>query len=93
MVSKNQTYELESLLFDVSEKGFIHINKYKLWRLLGKGSNAAGTWKSLLDAWEELGDGFKRVDLLILELPSGDFIITKSKTYQVTEWADETGSN
>ena len=89
MVSKNQEYELESLLFDVKEKGYCHIGKYKIWRLLGKGSGAAGTWKALLDAWEELGDSFKRTDLRAIELASGDFILTATQTDRVVKWAGE----
>ncbi len=89
MVSKNQSYELESLLFDVKEKGYSHIGKYKLWRLLGKGSNAAGTWKALLDSWVELGDSFKRSELRAVELPSGDFIFTTVGADQVIKWAGE----
>jgi hypothetical protein len=89
MVSRNQAYELESLLLDIQEEGYIRVNKYKLWRLLGKGSNAAGTWKALLDAWEELGENFRRSELRILELPSENFLITKTAIDRVTTWAGE----
>lgn len=89
MVSKSQEYELESILYDVKEKGYSYVGKYKVWRLLGKGSNAAGTWKALLDSWVELGDSFKRTELRGVELPSGDFIFTSVKADQIVKWAGE----
>jgi hypothetical protein len=73
-MSKYSDYELSELLNDVHDKGYLVIYISKLWRLLGKGNRAAGTWKALLDAWEESRDGNERESLHIAELP-GEYIL------------------
>jgi hypothetical protein len=88
MVTKYDEYELDSILHEVKEIGYAFINKYKLWRLLGKGSGAAGTWKALLDAWVELNAINRRNELQGFEL--GDiYFISTVKTTSLENWAGE----
>ena len=89
MVTKYDEYELDSLMYDIRENGYITINRYKIWRLLGKGSGAAGTWKAFLDAWVELDSSHKRSDLHIYEY-DGKYHIGYPKTERMTKWAGET---
>ena len=89
MVSKYDDYALESLLYDIMESEYIIISKYKVWRLLGKGSGAAGTFKAFLDAWEELYDQNKRADLHGFEYNDKYFFSNKVKTTNLLDWAGE----
>jgi hypothetical protein len=87
--NRSRTYELESLLFEIDDKGYVIIHISKLWRLLEKGSRAAGTWKELLDAWEEHGGGRKRSDLHMFESNHEYLVISKVKTNSVMKLAGE----
>ena len=89
MASKYDAYELSSLLNDVTDKGFLVIHLAKLWRLLGKGSRAAGTWRALLDGWEEARDGNERVGLHVCELPGEYILLTIKPTEPARIWAAE----
>jgi hypothetical protein len=87
--SKYAEYELYEILNDVFDKGYAVVYISKLWRLLGKGSRAAGTWRALLDAWEESREGNQRSSLHICELPGEYILITKGSTERATAWAGE----
>ncbi len=89
MASKQAEYELSELLNDVSDKGFVVLYISKLWRLLGKGNRAAGTWKALLDAWEESREGNKRNGLYICQMQGDYMLISKVATERVEVWAGE----
>jgi hypothetical protein len=88
-MSKYSDYELSELLNDVYDKGYLVIYISKLWRLLGKGNRAAGTWKALLDAWEESRDGNKREALHIAELPGEYILLSRLATEPAIVWAGE----
>jgi hypothetical protein len=88
MTSKYDDYELESLLNDVREQGYIFVNKYKLWRLLGKGSGAAGTWKAVLDTWVESNTANQRSALKGFELRD-EYFLTIMDTTPLEIWAGE----
>ena len=88
MPSKYDDYELDSRLNDLREQGYIFINKYKLWRLLGKGSGAAGTWKALLDAWVESNSANTRSALHGFELRD-QYFLTIVETTPLENWAGE----
>ncbi len=89
MVTKYEEHELESLLFDVVDQGYVIMHISKLWRLLGKGSRAAGTWVALLDAWQEIRETNKRSDLRICELPGEYIFLSRIGTDSVRNWAGE----
>lgn len=91
MPTKAQTYELESLLWDVVDKGFVIIHISKLWRLLDKGSRAAGTWKALLDAWDEIDHGKERSDLHIFEAKHEYLVISATPSELIVTKAGERG--
>jgi hypothetical protein len=88
--SKYAEYELHELLNEVCDKGYAVIYISKLWRLLGKGNRAVGTWRSLLDEWTDAREGNKRKGLHISELPGEYILLTKEKTEPVYSWAQET---
>jgi hypothetical protein len=87
IMNKNEQYEIESILFDIYYHGYITIKLEKLYRILGKGNRAAGTWKALLDVWEGI-DG-DRTDLYATELIDGMLILTNKPVDQLTTWAGE----
>ena len=89
MPSKQAEYELSELLNEVFDRGFVVIYISKLWRLLGKGNRAAGTWRALLDAWEEAREDNEREDLHICELPGEYILLSKSATEKAVRWAGE----
>ena len=89
MDNRSRTYELESLLFEIDDKGYVVIYIAQFWRLLDKASRAAGTWKELLEAWEEHGGGRKRSDLHIFEANCQYLVISKVKNESVMRWAGE----
>lgn len=89
MVGKQAEYELSELLNDVFDKGYVVLHIAKLWRLLGKGSRAAGTWKALLDAWEESREGNKRNGLYLCEIPGEYILLSKVTTDKAIIWAGE----
>ncbi|MCL6286187.1 hypothetical protein M3P21_22090 [Ruegeria sp. 2012CJ41-6] len=81
-------YELESLLYEIDDKGYVVVALERLYRLLGKGNRAAGTWRALLDAWEEI-DG-EREDLYMLEMEgTGNVLLTSEATSPVARSAGE----
>jgi hypothetical protein len=84
---RNESYEMESLLYDVAYEGYSVLPLPKLYRLLAKGNRAAGTWKALLDIWEEIGQ--ERWNLHIAELPGERLLLSKIKTERVGRWAGE----
>jgi hypothetical protein len=86
-MAKNEVYEMESLLYEVEYHGYVIIPLGKIYRLLDKGSRAAGTWKALLDVWEEIGHD--RHDLHIAELPGENIFLSKVGTEPVRRWAGE----
>ena len=88
MSSKYDDYELESLLYEVKEIGFVFVNKYKLWRILGKGSGAAGTWKLVLDTWQEI-DGKNARDALHGFEIGTNYLISMIATTPLEGWAGE----
>jgi len=87
--TKYEEAELYSLLNDVYDRGYVVIYISKLWRFLGKGSRAAGTWKALLDCWVDSRDGNKRSDLNICEMPGEYILLTTASTESVKVWAGE----
>lgn len=86
-MGKSEAYELEGVLREVADKGSLTIALKKLLRLLEKGNRAAGTWKSLLDAWEEIGEG--RSHLYITELPWEVILLSRTFLVPVKNWANE----
>ncbi len=78
-------HELESLLHEIDYEGFLILPLEKLYRLLGKGNRAAGTWQALLDAWEGIDGDINQ--LRIAELINERLLITIEKTEKVTKWA------
>ena len=87
-MGKNEQYELETILYEIDYHGFITIKIDKLYRILGKGNRAAGTWKALLDTWEGI-DG-NRDDLNIVEFEhEGLLLITNKPLVPLTSWAGE----
>jgi hypothetical protein len=86
-LGKSEQYELESILSDLQYAGIATISLRKLFRLLGKGNRAAGTWKSLLDAWEEAGGD--RSSLHICQIPHEMILLSTVPTKAVTDWAGE----
>lgn len=89
VASKYADYELSELLNEVRDKGYLVIYIGKLWRLLDKGSRAAGTWKALLDSWEEARENNQRKDLHIRELPGENILLSTEATEPVVVWAGE----
>ena len=89
MASKQQAYELESFLQDIADRGYGIIYISKLWRLLEKGSRAPGTWKALLDVWEEVQNKYNRSELHMCEVRDEYLIITTSPTKSMQKWAQE----
>jgi hypothetical protein len=89
MASRHAEYELSELLNEVFDRGYGVFYISKLWRLLGKGSRAAGTWKALLDAWEESREGNKRNGLYICEMPGEYILLSKVATDKAVVWAGE----
>ena len=87
--NRQKDYELESLLREVDDHGFVVIYITKIWRLLDKWSRAAGTWKALLDAWEEMDSKHKRADLHILEVSHEFIVITRTASAPMIQWAGE----
>ncbi|RWP36290.1 hypothetical protein [Mesorhizobium sp.] len=86
-MGKNEAYELEVFLRDIETAGFGSIHLKKLLRILEKGNRAAGTWKSLLDAWEEIGQ--TRSNLFIAELPGETILVTSIRPDSAKLWANE----
>ena len=86
-MGKSEAYELEGILHDVADRGFAAVPLRKLLRLLEKGNRAAGTWRALLDAWEEIGQ--ERNSLNIAELPAQVILLTTNATQTARSWADE----
>jgi len=78
---------IESALKDVEVEGYAVLNVRKIFYGLGKGNKAAGTWWSLLDVWEELGN--VRTSLQMAELPYERILLTTVKPFEVTEWSGE----
>ena len=86
-MAKNEIYELESLLYEIDYHGYVTLKLDKLYRLLGRGNRAAGTWKALLDVWEGI-DG-DRNELHVAELMDGVLLITNKPLDRLTTWANE----
>lgn len=86
-MGRNEQYELESILLDVMYHGHASLPLRKLYRLLGKGNRAAGTWKALLDAWEAVNGS--RSDLHIFETDKEIIHLCNYKSYPVKSWASE----
>lgn len=87
-MGKSEQYELESVLYEIDYHGFITIKRDRLYRLLGKGNRAAGTWKALLDVWEGI-DG-DRGELHAVEFEQeGLLLITNKPLVPLTSWAGE----
>jgi hypothetical protein len=84
---RSAAYEIESLLYEVDYCGYVVIPLRKLYRLLNKGNKAAGTWRALLDVWEETGH--ERADLNIADLPGDRLLLTNVTLDSVTRWAGE----
>ena len=80
-------HELESLLYEVEYQGFLVLPLRKLYRLLGRGNRAAGTWSALLDAWEGLGRN--RQDLHIAEIAEEIILLTTRATEPAIKWSGE----
>jgi hypothetical protein len=83
-----RVHDLDALLCEIDDHGFVVLTTGKLLRLLNKGNRAAGTWRALLDAWEALeGD---RNELHVFETPwQGNIVITKVPTKPVAAMAGE----
>jgi hypothetical protein len=81
---KPETYELESLLYDIDHEGFVVIHRDKLLRLLGKGNESAGTWIALQEAWEGI-DGASN-ELRLARIPGNKFILMKQVLIKVQDW-------
>ena len=87
-IADQMTYqELEALLYEINYHGYVVVPLRKLYRLLGKGNRAAGTWRALLDAWEGIGN--EREELFIAELPNEMLLISNTATEAVVKWAEE----
>lgn len=86
-MTRDEVYEMKSLLYEIDYHGVKVIPLQKLYRLLNKGNKAAGTWKALLDVWE--ATGHKRADLHIAELPGALLLLTAARTERVMKWAGE----
>lgn len=80
----NLRFELEELLHEVREAGYAEVHLLKLYRLLGKGNRAAGTWKKLLQEWQALG--YKNDELYIRELPGDRLILIWRNPAPVKDW-------
>ena len=78
-------HELETYLHQLGYQGYILIHLQHLYRLLGKGNRAAGTWVALIEAYEAIGG--KRGDLHIAELHHGMLLISLHSTEPVKRWA------
>jgi hypothetical protein len=89
LASKQQEYDLNLLLYKVKDFGFAVIFISEIWRLLDKWSRAAGTWRALLDAWEELDKSHKRTDLHIFEVAHEYLVISRVASEPITKWAGE----
>ncbi|PPD46476.1 MAG: hypothetical protein CTY15_00135 [Methylocystis sp.] len=89
ILAEFKKYELENLFSEIDDKGFVVIHIFKLWRFLGKGSRAQGTWKTLLDTWEFHSGGRDRGELYIFEAMHEYLVITKKTPEPVQAWAGE----
>ncbi|HVH77361.1 MAG TPA: hypothetical protein VM755_20785 [Stellaceae bacterium] len=78
-------FELAELLHQVHEAGYAQVHLRKLLRLLGKGSRAAGTWRKLVEAWEELG--YEADELYCIELPGERILLIWRKPDRVRDWS------
>jgi hypothetical protein len=83
-MGRQETYELESHLHDVYLEGFGIFSIYKIYRLLGKGNRAAGTWAALLDVWESLG--YEKSNLHIAEIAKDKILLSLVATDPITKW-------
>ena len=86
-MGKHEAYELESLLRTVADEGSATVPLKKLLRLLEKGNRAAGTWKALLYAWEDIDED--RANLHIAELPGQIILLSSKGTVPVALWAGD----
>lgn len=74
----------------VADEGSVTVPLKKLLRLLEKGNRAAGTWKALLYAWEDIDES--RTNLHIAELPGQMILLSSKATVPVTLWAGDKGT-
>ena len=88
-MGKNEIYELEALLYEIDHKGYVIIPLAKLYRLLSKGNRSPGTWKALLDVWEEMNGRRTRADLYIFESSQEELVISKFPGQSIQNWASE----
>jgi hypothetical protein len=86
-MTRSEIYEIESTLYEIDYHGFVVIPLEKIYRLLNKGNRAAGTWKALLDVWQNTGHN--RVSLRIAELPGSLLLLTAVETEHAKKWAGE----
>ncbi|HZU87912.1 MAG TPA: hypothetical protein VE993_01520 [Stellaceae bacterium] len=77
--------ELDELLHQVREAGYAEIRLRKLFRFLGKGSRAKGTWHELLEEWQGLG--YPAAELFIKELPGERILLIWGKPDPIQDWA------
>ena len=87
--SKYAQHELHEILNEVADIGYAVIRISKMFRLLGKGNRAAGTWRALLDEWEESREGNERSKLNISEIPGDYILLTTVASVRATERAQE----
>lgn len=87
--SKYAEHELHEILNEVIDRGYGVIPIAKLWRLLGKGNRAVGTWRALLDEWVEAKEGNQRDSLNICEIRGEHILLTTVATDRATVWAQE----
>lgn len=80
--------ELNSILHEVEDQGFVSISMLKLLRLLGRGNRSARTWRELSDEWEALG--YSRDELFIFITPwQGHVVLTKGASSSAIAMAGE----
>ena len=85
-ITKNERYELESLLYELDYQGFVVVPLRKLFRLLDKGNRAAGTWRALLDVWEEIEGNPDEIHGC--ELQNEMFLLTSKRTVPLKKMAE-----
>jgi hypothetical protein len=79
-----ETAELDRILHEIVFFNVVIVSRTKLLALLGKKTNAAGTWRALLDAWE--GMDCDRNSLHGFDAKNDMLVLTNIPTTQATSW-------
>ncbi len=80
--------ELQSVLHQIDDNGFVALPITRLIRLLGRGNKSPRTWRELLDAWEEMGGDREELHVYITPWQN-QIILTKGASSPANSMAGE----